>query len=274
MHLSICVSTTPGRIQLLDVLLGSLANQTLVPPGTEIILLAVHALEDRERLQRIINTHRQTLRKRRTTVTVHYTADRVTAAKARNTLVRLAKGTHLLFIDDDDVANPRMVELFVGAARLTDADVLTGFAEDFEADLQQPHMLSLSLGAAVESMMLLHYAGKSNMVVRKRAMQDVGGCTEDSVDSVDTPFVDWDLYEKLLASGATMAVIPEPTFYYRTRSLNSIYHNAVSNPDLIFYAHHKRATSFCKINNVPPIACVGIAYVVQALARPNSITNA
>jgi len=273
MHLSICVSTTPGRIQLLDLLLGSIAKQTHLPPGTAIILLAVHD-ENNEVLQRVVNTHRQTLRKRRTAVTVHVIKYRVSAAKARNRLMRLAKGTHLLFIDDDDVANPRMVELFVRAARLTDADVLTGFSEDFVANLQEPQMLSLSLGAAVESMMLLHYAGKSNMMVRKRAILAVGGFTEDSIGSVDTPFVDWDLYNKLLGSGATMAVIPEPTFYYRTHSINSIYQDALSNPDLIFYAHHKRATSFCKINNVSPVACVGIAYVIQALARPNSITKA
>lgn len=270
-RLSICIATS-NRADYLADLIQSLLHQNYIPGNnTEIIILHL-GMKDISNVTSVLAQFSHQLESLKFHLKYKHSDRVVHVSQARNLLMDIATGTHLLFIDDDDVATPHMIDLFTTAALHSGADVVTGFAQTFHEENGNRTLkhISLSGGALKESMAVIHHAGKSNMMVRKSAMVAVGGCSVDELNS-PTPFVDWDLYNKLMANGAKIIVVPEVTFYYRMSSRNSIYYRAMKRKDLIYYGHHKRAKSLCNAYNIPMDVCAGLGYVLQELSLPSAL---
>lgn len=134
---------------------------------------------------------------------------------ARNTAVRHARGDFLLFMDDDNIARPNMVERFALVARQGNADVLTCFCDVFEqtdAD-ERPVPLEqrLFLGNVPTLAPLFNVFGDANAMVRKSTFEACGGFTED----YGIGYEDWEFFLRAARSGARFAVVPESLFVYR-----------------------------------------------------------
>ncbi len=191
-------------------------------------------------------------------------------AQVRNVGMKNIDTTYGLFIDDDDIPTVNMVELFLRTAVRTNADTVTGFAVNFQgvqANNETVKYYSLSVGQSLQVELFFHYAGKSNMLVRKEAYMKVGGCTV-VPDGSESPYVDWDLYVKLMLHGYTIEVVPEPTFQYRMHSKNSIYYQSIGNSRQIYNGHFKMIQHVCSFYKMEPEVCDAINYAKFALSRP------
>ena len=178
--------------------------------------------------------------------------------------------TYGLLIDDDDIPVNNMVEKMAWAAIRTNADVVSGFAANFEErnpGNQRPVRYSLSVGEAKQAELYLHYAGKSNMLVRKSAYLAVGGCTEVSKGD-ESPYVDWDLYMKLMLHGYSIEIVPEVTFQYRLNSKDSIYYKSEGKGRKIFNGHLKIINNFCKFYKLDNSDCDMLKYAKFSLSLP------
>eukprot|EP01137_Pigoraptor_chileana_P032668 Opistho-2@22385 len=262
---------TRDRATLLAELMKSLSSQTQYGQDTEIVLLDVGSTVAAE-VSDIVARYRPVFEKLGVALVFRRLERSVHVSIARNMILKIASGTHLILIDDDDIAAPTMIKDFAKAAQRTHADVVTGFASNFEEAPNGEKVVkrvSLSAGQVEEAMTLVHHAGKSNMMVRRSLAIAVGGCTVD-MNAPPTPFVDWDLYVKLFAAGARVAVVPEASFQYRMASVRSIYYNAVGRDDVMFYAHAKRAAGMCAVYGIPPTSCTSFTVLLQLLSRPGS----
>ncbi|MGE0464108.1 MAG: glycosyltransferase [Vicinamibacterales bacterium] len=134
---------------------------------------------------------------------------------ARNRGIREARGTYVLFMDDDNIAEPQEVSTFVGAAAASGADILTCFLRVF-----QGHGPSTSdegtycwpfLGAAVSPGVTRNSFGDANAFVRRTVFDRVGKFTED----VGIGCEDWEFFARATLGGCRLMVVPEPLVRYR-----------------------------------------------------------
>jgi glycosyltransferase involved in cell wall biosynthesis len=136
---------------------------------------------------------------------------------SRNAAAREARGDYILFMDDDNVAKPHELATFARVARHTDADVLTCLLDMFEgrdrpSAQQPPTWRHLFPGAAFPLCVIRNTFGDSNALVRRRALWELGGFTEDR----GVGHEDWEAYSKFALRGYRVEVIPEALFFYRT----------------------------------------------------------
>jgi len=137
---------------------------------------------------------------------------------ARNTAARHASGSYLLFMDDDNVAKPREVELFLKVALKTNADILTCVMDVF-SDLEapqvdrEPTLLWVPLGNATEVGVLRNAFGDANAFMKTDAFRRVGGFTED----YGLGHEDWEFFARASLMGLDIQVIPMALFWYRSR---------------------------------------------------------
>jgi GT2 family glycosyltransferase len=133
---------------------------------------------------------------------------------ARNTAARHARGTFLLFMDDDNIARPDMIARFVTAARGVGADVVTCFCDVFqEVRDDRPVTLRqrLFMGAVPSLSPVFNVFGDANAMIRKSTFEAVGGFTED----YGIGHEDWEFFLKTALSGARFTVVPDSLFDYR-----------------------------------------------------------
>ena len=136
---------------------------------------------------------------------------------ARNAAAREARGEYIFFMDDDNVAKPHELSTFAEVARRTSADVLTCLLDMFEGDErpwadQPPTKRLLFSGAAMPLSVIRNTFGDANSLVRRRALMEIGGFTEDRGAGQE----DWEAYSKFALRGYRVEVVPEPLFFYRT----------------------------------------------------------
>ena len=120
-------------------------------------------------------------------------------------------------MDDDNVAKPHEVATFARVARHTDGDVFTCLLDMFEgneppSDAPQEIRRHLFTGAAFPLCVIRNTFGDSNALVRRRALIELGGYTEDR----GVGHEDWEVYSKFALRGYRIEVIPEALFFYRT----------------------------------------------------------
>lgn len=134
---------------------------------------------------------------------------------SRNTAARSANGEYLLFMDDDNVAKDHEVETFVRAMELTNVDILTCFADEFEhteypveGDAIDRHT---PLGASLSVGFFRNCYGDSNAFIRRSAFEALGGFTEEYRIGRD----DQELFSRAVLEGLRLEVVPEPLFWYR-----------------------------------------------------------
>jgi GT2 family glycosyltransferase len=205
---SVCL-THHDRPRLLDQALSSLRDQTYQP--FEIVLVDDGSRTDEARrylrsLEPEFRTRGWRLVRQR---------NRYLGA-ARNRAAREARGRYLLFMDDDNVAKPEELEVFVRAAGASGADVLTCFLDVFRGS-QPPgqhtrpvHRLTF-LGGALTVGMTRNCLGDANCLISRRAFDAIGGFTEDRQICGE----DWELLAKAALSGYRVEVVPEPLVWYR-----------------------------------------------------------
>lgn len=138
---------------------------------------------------------------------------------ARNNGASCARGEYILFMDEDNFADPDEVSTFVAIAEKTNADILTCTAKYFEGD--EPPDTSRAplawwpyLGGAISIGAYHNYFGDANGFVRKKVFHEIGGFTED----YGTTCEDWEFYARASMLGYKIETIPEALFWYRTSS--------------------------------------------------------
>jgi hypothetical protein len=135
---------------------------------------------------------------------------------ARNTAVRNATGDFLLFMDDDNFADPAELSTLVKAALHSNADIVTcgtNFFSGTEPPNSQaaPKRRWLPLGAAVPVGAFRNCFGDANALVRRSCFERLGGFTE--VHGVTHE--DWEFHAKAVLQGFKLTVVPEFLFWYR-----------------------------------------------------------
>ena len=147
-------------------------------------------------------------------------------AAARRTARRAATGTHLLFMDDDNLALAHEIAHFAVAAR-SGADVLTCIPGRHPAsDLGPPPVALLDgpdpahprvgvdwtpVGACPALAVFVNCLGDNNALIRAATYDALGG----HVDDKDFVFEDFHLFSAAVARGHRLEVVPDLLFLYR-----------------------------------------------------------
>lgn len=139
---------------------------------------------------------------------------------ARNTVLRETQSEYVLFFDDDDLALPGLVESLVLAMRATGADAvscLNAYMPEAErvqmgARSSLPRPSYFPTGGPLALAPFENVFGSAVALFRREALEKVGGYTE----LVGVGHEDYELYIRLVASGARLEVCPEVLFLYET----------------------------------------------------------
>jgi glycosyltransferase involved in cell wall biosynthesis/GT2 family glycosyltransferase len=135
--------------------------------------------------------------------------------QTRNFAASLAEGLYIIFMDADNVAHPRMVEVYRNAIRRDRADCFTcymlAFSEKKHPDQGQFDYCYTPYGPCLEAGVYFNVFGDANCIIKREAFLQVGGFNEDR----HTSFEDYEFFAKLIVAGLKMDVVPEFLFYYR-----------------------------------------------------------
>jgi glycosyltransferase involved in cell wall biosynthesis len=138
---------------------------------------------------------------------------------ARNNAARHSAGEYLLFMDDDNYAEPHEISTFIRVAQHTGADILTCPAKRFLGDSAPsgpPDHIWLPLGAAADVGVLRNCYGDVNALVRREAFEALGGFMED----YGLGHEDHEFFARAVLKGFHLEVVPEELFWYRIQKNN------------------------------------------------------
>ena len=136
---------------------------------------------------------------------------------ARNTAVRNSTGELIVFMDDDNLAHPGMIDAFVDAHLATGADIVTSrFAifdgtdaiqpgRDIPREIGVPLIPDLAVGV------LSNCFGDANMLITRAAFEKIGGFTEDFGRGHE----DWELFALASTLGLRHELLNRAHFWYR-----------------------------------------------------------
>ena len=134
---------------------------------------------------------------------------------ARNTAIRHATGKYVMFMDDDNIAEPHEVSTFVRAAEASGADILTCFLRVFQTATPPASRDGLPcwpfLGPARAPGLLRNVFGDANAFIRREVFDRIGGFTED----VGVGCEDWEFFARATLRNLKIHVVPEPLVLYR-----------------------------------------------------------
>ncbi|MGD9897419.1 MAG: glycosyltransferase [Candidatus Methylacidiphilaceae bacterium] len=145
---------------------------------------------------------------------------------ARNRAAREAKGEFLLFMDDDNLAEPHEISTFVRVALRTSAAILTTAQKEFEgtgpfdADGKIGQVFA-PLGPSLVLGVVSNLFGDANAFVRRDAFEILGGFSDDHGVGCE----DWEFFARAVLGGFQLEMVPEPLFWYR-RSSSGMYASA------------------------------------------------
>jgi glycosyltransferase involved in cell wall biosynthesis len=206
---SVCIAHYNRPSELLQAV-GSLERQTY--PDVEIIVVD-DGSDDPEALRVLDELSRQPPRKGRS-LKVLIQENKYPGA-ARNFGISHAAGALLLFMDDDNVAEPHELETLVGALNHADADAATCFRTSFrhgeyprEGDELE---CFVALGACASAGLFLNCFGDTNTLIRRETFEAIGGFREEYGVGKE----DWEFLARLTVAGHRLVVVPERLFWYR-----------------------------------------------------------
>lgn len=135
---------------------------------------------------------------------------------ARNTAVRHARGRYLYFLDDDNVLKPQAISTLVRLAERHRADVLTSFSDVFTGEgpptaEQTPEARVALLGDDLAVGLLYNGFGDANALVRRAAVDALGGFTEDYKVGKD----DQEFFARAILEGHRLFHVPEALYWKR-----------------------------------------------------------
>ena len=139
---------------------------------------------------------------------------------ARNHAVENTSSEYVLFLDDDDIAFPNLVQTLVTAAEATQAAVVNclnlfmpesrrGEAHPF-ADRFEQKVSYVPIGGPLSVAPLLNVYGAATALIRRDALAAVGGYTE----HYGVGHEDFELYTRMLQSGHKIEVCQFPLYLY------------------------------------------------------------
>ncbi|GAA6017983.1 hypothetical protein JCM10207_002731 [Rhodosporidiobolus poonsookiae] len=155
--------------------------------------------------------------------------------EARNRAAQHAKGTFLLFLDDDDVLKPHALATLVAVQQRTGSAALSTWLDEFATDVnplaprplaqlrngteipgqleELPHRRTYwFLGQELSAGMMLNCFGSGNIFVERRAFERIGGfSTYREVGGED-----WEFYTRLALQGEKQLVVPEELIFVRS----------------------------------------------------------
>ncbi|MCC2970849.1 glycosyltransferase [Massilia sp. IC2-476] len=139
---------------------------------------------------------------------------------ARNALIREARGELLVFLDDDNVALPHMVETLVQAIQNSGADAVTAQSIFMplsarnemiakKTSLQEPVSYVPTAGPLALAP-IRNVFGDASGIYRKQMLKDLGGYTE----LRNVGYEDYELYTRIALAGYRIASCPLPLYLY------------------------------------------------------------
>lgn len=136
---------------------------------------------------------------------------------ARNTAVRNSTGELIVFMDDDNLAHPGMIDAFVDAHLATGADIVTSrFAmfdgtDAIEPGRDIPREIGVPLIPDLAVGVLSNCFGDANMLITRAAFEKIGGFTEDFGRGHE----DWELFARAGTLGLRHELLNRAHFWYR-----------------------------------------------------------
>jgi glycosyltransferase involved in cell wall biosynthesis len=136
---------------------------------------------------------------------------------ARNTAVRNSTGELIVFMDDDNLAHPGMIDAFVDAHLATGADIVTSrFAifddtDSIEPSRDIPREIGVPLIPDLAVGVLSNCFGDANMLITRAAFEKIGGFTEDFGRGHE----DWELFARASTLGLRHELLNRAHFWYR-----------------------------------------------------------
>ena len=136
---------------------------------------------------------------------------------ARNTAVRNSTGELIVFMDDDNLAHPGMIDAFVDAHLATGADIVTSrFAmfdgtDAIEPGRDIPREIGVPLIPDLAVGVLSNCFGDANMLITRAAFETIGGFTEDFGRGHE----DWELFARASTLGLRHELLNRAHFWYR-----------------------------------------------------------
>eukprot|EP01134_Creolimax_fragrantissima_P007961 CFRG7961T1 len=191
------------------------------------------------------------------------------AAEKRNLLITSTQTEYILLMDDDDIAYPNMVSLMLKEAVRSNADLVSGFCNNFKTyrdyGLKKDLYVALAAGYAQGGSFFVHNTGKATVLMKKEAAERAGGCTVDSVGE-KSPYVDWDLYTNIGLAGFRISFVPTSVYRYRERSKNSIYYSI--DAEGRWLGHRKMVHAWCRKHQLNLEECDVLEFSRGKLAKP------
>lgn len=139
---------------------------------------------------------------------------------ARNAAVAASRGEWVLFLDDDNVALPEMVERYVAAALSTGAEILSCQVNSFVGEGPGPRVPPpggwrptegwVPLGGPVALGILKNCFGDAGFLMRRSRFDALGGFTTDRAG-----FEDWELLLRAALGGTEILCLPDVLYHYR-----------------------------------------------------------
>ncbi len=180
---------------------------------------------------------------------------------ARNTAAKHARGEYLLFMDDDNLALPEEIEVFVQAAQFSQIPILCCGLDGFVGE--DPPALNnllvrrwLPIGSSLPLGALTNCFGDTNMFIRRDAFFAVGGFPEEAGAGL---VEDWILFSRAVLKGLEIAVVPEALFLYRLGDHGF----GQNNPDHLSY--YRSLQPYIKA--LPPEFSLGLVFAAGVSRR-------
>jgi len=139
---------------------------------------------------------------------------------ARNRAVKDTASDYLLFVDDDDIAFPNLIQTLVTAAEATGADIVTcpnlymPESRRFESypfpDLFRQKISYIPTGGPLAMAPFENCLGAATALIRRTSFASLGGYTEDH----GVGHEDFEFYVRALQAGLRIEVCPLPLYLY------------------------------------------------------------